>query len=99
MLPFLFCKKNLPRALVSEAIFSSFLLLDRVAHLLRKLRVIMLQVLDLVFAVSGKVILQQLTMANQLGKIYVCTKCGTQVIVTKGGSGTLKCYGVEMQKK
>ncbi|MDZ7386185.1 MAG: desulfoferrodoxin, partial [candidate division KSB1 bacterium] len=25
--------------------------------------------------------------------------CGTQVIVTKGGSGTLKCCGVEMQKK
>lgn len=38
-------------------------------------------------------------MANQLGKMYVCTKCGSQVIVTKGGAGTLKCCGVEMQKK
>ena len=38
-------------------------------------------------------------MANQLGKMYVCTKCGSQVIVTKGGVGTLKCCGVEMQKK
>lgn len=38
-------------------------------------------------------------MANQLGKIYVCTKCGAQVIVTKGGSGTLKCCGVPMELK
>lgn len=38
-------------------------------------------------------------MANELGKMYVCTKCGQQVIVTKGGKGTLKCCGVAMQKK
>ncbi len=24
-------------------------------------------------------------MANQLGKVYICAKCGSQVIVTKGG--------------
>ena len=24
-------------------------------------------------------------MANQLGKMYICTKCNSQVIVTKGG--------------
>ena len=38
-------------------------------------------------------------MANQLGKMYLCGKCGAQVIVTKGGGGTLKCCGGEMQKK
>jgi hypothetical protein len=38
-------------------------------------------------------------MANQVGKMYVCTKCGVQVIVTKGGKGTLKCDGEEMQIK
>ena len=26
-------------------------------------------------------------MANQLGKVYICGKCGSQVIVTKGGTG------------
>jgi hypothetical protein len=31
--------------------------------------------------------------------MYVCTKCGVQVIVTKGGKGTLKCDGEEMQIK
>ncbi|HEV8718722.1 MAG TPA: hypothetical protein VGX03_38620 [Candidatus Binatia bacterium] len=38
-------------------------------------------------------------MANQLGKMYLCGKCGAQVIVTKGGIGTIKCCGAEMQKK
>lgn len=38
-------------------------------------------------------------MANQLGKVYGCGKCGSQVIVTKGGDGTLKCCGEPMQKK
>ncbi len=38
-------------------------------------------------------------MAAQIGKIYVCSACGAQVIVTKGGAGTLKCCGQEMQKK
>lgn len=38
-------------------------------------------------------------MANQIGKIYVCAGCGAQVIVTKGGTGTLKCCGQDMQKK
>jgi desulfoferrodoxin-like iron-binding protein len=38
-------------------------------------------------------------MANQIGKIYVCAKCQAQVIVTKGGAGTLKCCGQEMQVK
>lgn len=38
-------------------------------------------------------------MANQLGKMYLCSKCGAQVIVTKGGTGVIKCCGAEMQKK
>ena len=38
-------------------------------------------------------------MANQLGKMYLCGTCGSQVIVTKGGTGTIKCCGGEMQKK
>lgn len=38
-------------------------------------------------------------MANQLGKVYICSKCGSQVIVTKGGTGTLKCCGASMEQK
>ncbi len=38
-------------------------------------------------------------MANQLGKMYLCGSCGAQVIVTKGGDGTIKCCDGEMQKK
>ena len=38
-------------------------------------------------------------MANQIGKIYVCAQCNAQVIVTKGGAGTLKCCGSELQPK
>ena len=38
-------------------------------------------------------------MANQLGKMYICNTCGAQVIVTKGGDGTLKCCGTEMRQK
>ena len=39
------------------------------------------------------------SMANQIGKIYVCSQCGAQVIVTKGGAGTIKCCGSDMQQK
>ena len=38
-------------------------------------------------------------MPSQIGKIYICGACGSQVIVTKGGSGTLRCCGAEMQQK
>jgi desulfoferrodoxin-like iron-binding protein len=38
-------------------------------------------------------------MANQLGKMYVCEKCGSQFIVTKAGDGAIKCCGQEMQLK
>ncbi|MGQ9573505.1 MAG: hypothetical protein ACUVV3_10070 [Dehalococcoidia bacterium] len=38
-------------------------------------------------------------MANQAGKRYQCTKCGTEMIVTKAGQGTLSCCGQPMQLK
>jgi tRNA G26 N,N-dimethylase Trm1 len=38
-------------------------------------------------------------MANNLGKVYICGKCGSQVIVTKGGTGELKCCGGSMEQK
>ena len=36
-------------------------------------------------------------MPNQLGKMYICTKCNGQVIVTKAGSGSLECCGQPME--
>lgn len=38
-------------------------------------------------------------MANQVGKRYQCTKCNTEMIVTKGGTGSLGCCGQPMQLK
>jgi len=38
-------------------------------------------------------------MANQLGKVYICSTCGSQVIVTKGGTGTMKCCGAPLEQK
>jgi len=38
-------------------------------------------------------------MANQVGKRYVCTKCGSEFIVTKGSEGTLNCCGQPMGLK
>ncbi len=38
-------------------------------------------------------------MSNQLGKMYICQKCGSQVIVTKAGQGALKCCGEPMEQK
>ena len=38
-------------------------------------------------------------MANQVGKRYHCTKCGTEMIVTKGGEGQLTCCGQPMELK
>ncbi len=36
-------------------------------------------------------------MANEQGKRYVCAKCGTEMLVTKGGAGSLTCCGEPMQ--
>jgi desulfoferrodoxin-like iron-binding protein len=38
-------------------------------------------------------------MPNQMGKRYVCTKCGAEVIITKAGVGTVLCCGQDMQQK
>jgi len=38
-------------------------------------------------------------MANQIGKRYVCSKCGSEFVVTKGGEGSLKCCGQVMELK
>jgi DNA-directed RNA polymerase subunit RPC12/RpoP len=38
-------------------------------------------------------------MANQVGKRYICTKCGAEFIITKGGSGTITHCGQPMEQK
>ena len=38
-------------------------------------------------------------MANEVGKRYVCKKCGAEFIVTRGGKGELHCCGQPMEKK
>lgn len=38
-------------------------------------------------------------MANQTGKRYICTKCGAEYMVTRGGQGTISCCGQPMEQK
>jgi hypothetical protein len=38
-------------------------------------------------------------MANQVGKRYVCTVCGAEFIVTRGGDGEMHCCGKKMEVK
>lgn len=38
-------------------------------------------------------------MANQAGKRYICPICGSEYIVVRGGDGTMKCCGKEMEVK
>ena len=35
----------------------------------------------------------------QVGKRYVCKKCGTEVIVTRVGAGEVHCCGEKMELK
>lgn len=35
-------------------------------------------------------------MANQLGKRLKCETCGTEVLCTKAGEGTVSCCGKDM---
>jgi hypothetical protein len=35
-------------------------------------------------------------MANQLGRRYQCETCGTMVLCTKAGQGTIQCHDAEM---
>jgi hypothetical protein len=38
-------------------------------------------------------------MANMVGKRYVCKKCGAEIIITRGGSGTIMHCGEPMELK
>ena len=38
-------------------------------------------------------------MANQLGKRYLCEKCGTEVLCNKPGNGAIECCDAEMKIK
>jgi desulfoferrodoxin-like iron-binding protein len=38
-------------------------------------------------------------VANQVGKRYLCGKCGTEMIVTKAGDGELSCCSQPMTLK
>ncbi len=38
-------------------------------------------------------------MANEIGKRYRCTKCSSEVIITRGGKGGVKCCGQPMELK
>ena len=38
-------------------------------------------------------------MPRQVGKKYVCKKCGVEFIVTRGGKGELYCCGQKMEIK
>jgi len=38
-------------------------------------------------------------LANQTGKRYVCARCGSEFIVTKGGNGSINCCAEPMQIK
>ena len=38
-------------------------------------------------------------MANLVGKRYQCSKCGSELIVTRGGEGTVKCCGEPVTQK
>jgi hypothetical protein len=40
-----------------------------------------------------------MSMSNQMGKRYVCAKCGVEVIITKAGGGTVECCGQTMVMK
>ena len=35
-------------------------------------------------------------MANQIGRRYQCEECGTTVLCTKAGDGTIQCHDAEM---
>lgn len=42
---------------------------------------------------------KELCMPNQMGKRYMCGKCGVEVIITKAGGGTVVCCGQDMVMK
>ena len=38
-------------------------------------------------------------LANQVGKRYQCSKCNTEMIVTKAGDGEIACCSQPMEQK
>ncbi len=38
-------------------------------------------------------------MENEIGKRYRCTKCGSEFIVTKAGTGQIHCCGQPTEQK
>ena len=38
-------------------------------------------------------------MANATGKRYLCSKCNSEFIVTKGGEGAMSCCGVPVTRR
>ena len=38
-------------------------------------------------------------VANQTGKRYICSKCGSEFIVTRGGDGSIQCCQQPMELK
>ncbi|MBT3880196.1 MAG: desulfoferrodoxin [Candidatus Scalindua sp.] len=38
-------------------------------------------------------------MSSHKGELYYCEVCGTEVIVEKGGDGTLNCCSQKMKHK
>ena len=38
-------------------------------------------------------------MTNPIGKRFVCAICKSEMLVTKGGDGTLQCCGKAMELK
>ncbi len=38
-------------------------------------------------------------VANETGKRYICDQCGSEFIVTKGGSGSINCCKQPMEIK
>jgi hypothetical protein len=43
--------------------------------------------------------LQVMAVANGLGKRYKCAHCRCELLVTKGGDGTLTCHGAPMTEQ
>ena len=40
---------------------------------------------------------EDVSMANDLGKRYICPNCGSNVLCTKGGEGEIQCCETEME--
>lgn len=38
-------------------------------------------------------------MVNEVGKRYICTICGNEFVVTRGGKGTIHCCNKPMEIK